>query len=82
MFHPLFHEPKCVLPSPQPPPSTLLRVVVTGHKAEDLYAYLREVADMVPSWDHMVQALVFGPSPDNPEVPEDEASQVSGTGMM
>lgn len=52
--------------------------MIAGHKTEVLESYLREVASFVPRWDHMTEALVFGPSPDNPEPPEDESIQVWG----
>ena len=50
----------------------------TGHGTNVLKDYLREVADIVPCWSHMEQALVFGLSPDSPDVPTDEASQARG----
>ena len=43
---------------------------------EDLEDYLRAVADVKPHWHHMSEALVFGPSPDDPAVPDDDESQV------
>lgn len=48
-----------------------------GHTKEELDEYLREVAGFVPHWNHMTEALVFGLSPDQPEIPKDEVSQVS-----
>eukprot|EP00903_Cladosiphon_okamuranus_P020412 g18732.t1 len=46
-----------------------------GHTMEELQDYLREVADFKPHWHHMKQALIFGPSPDSPAVPDDKESQ-------
>lgn len=54
----------------------VLMLMTTGYVKEDIEGYLREVAGFVPHWDHMSMALVFGPSPDNPDVPSDESSQV------
>lgn len=51
-----------------------------GHSTDALQDYLRQVADAVPRWDHMEQAFIFGPSPENPEVPFDEESQVRRPG--
>lgn len=52
---------------------------LAGHKAEELHQYLRDVADYRPQWHHMEEALVFGPSPENPSIPGDEESQVGGS---
>ncbi|CAN0112794.1 unnamed protein product, partial [Scytosiphon promiscuus] len=48
---------------------------ISGHGKDELQEYLREVADIVPHWNHMEKALVFGPSPENPAVPDDHESQ-------
>eukprot|EP00752_Nemacystus_decipiens_P006283 g5664.t1 len=48
---------------------------VSGHTMEELQDYLRSVSDVKPHWHHMSEALVFGPSPDDPAVPGDEESQ-------
>ncbi|CAB1100152.1 unnamed protein product [Ectocarpus sp. CCAP 1310/34] len=47
----------------------------SGHSKEAVQDYLREVADIVPHWYHMDEALIFGPSPEDPKVPNDEESQ-------